>query len=90
MKKETNGIKVAIEGHEVTITERMARALEDLPEDNFSIIRTWVAFVDTVSMNLSVSGCYKPENTNYVMETVVDMKLFLLSLTNEDYYERFQ
>ena len=83
-------VKVSVGGHEVVLTERMAEALEDLPEENYSIIRTWVAFVDTVAMNLSLTGSYQPKDANYVMQTVVDMKLFLLSLTNEDYYEKFK
>ncbi len=85
-------IKVTVNGHEVVITERMAEALEDLPQENFSVIRDWVAFVDTVSMQLSLSGKYSPspEACKLAMQTVVDMKLFLLSLTNEDYYERYQ
>jgi hypothetical protein len=85
-------IKVTVNGHEVVITESMAEALEDLPRENFSIIRDWVAFVDTVSMHLSLSGSYSPspEGCKMAMQTVVDMKIFLLSLTNEDYYEHYQ
>lgn len=85
-------IKVTVDGHEVVITKRMAEALEDLPRENFSVIRDWVAFVDTVSMHLSLCGSYSPspEGCKLAMQTVVDMKLFLLTLTNEDYYERYK
>ena len=85
-------VKVTVNGHEVVITERMAEALENLPEENYSIIRDWVAFVDTVSMHLSINECYKPspEGCKFAMQTVVNMKLFLLSLTDEDYYEIYK
>ena len=93
MKKEekTSDVKVTVGGHEVVITERSAMALEDLPRDDFSVVREWIAFVDTVAMHLSLTGDYSPSEAGakYAMQVVVDMKLFLLSLTNEDYYEHF-
>lgn len=85
-------VKVTVGGHEVVITERSAMALEDLPRENFSVVREWIAFVDSVGMNLSLTGEYSPseEGAKYAMQVVVDMKLFLLSLTDEDYYEQFR